>query len=643
MQEWVLKTPEEYERDSGRSRKEEGSRRYVFNQLDDLVSRNFPSGLTGSENMAERVDRSVFVDLLKKMLDLDPSRRIKPADVLRHPFFTFTHMTQFYYSNRVQSSIHIMDTIAYLKAQAIAQKSASTTSSCVPSAAAAMQVQSYEAMNTSFYDQQHHFVEAPPGPSHHHIQPPHSQIRGMPSTARMSFYPNQEMMMRSQQPPPPSTIPMPPSSWQNSIEDVGYMSDEPSPLVTSPSQHMWLKAVETLPKHVSRETYSNQWNMWKPIPFPSWQFHLSSGYHSPETQHANFSCFSPNSHPITSRHAGMKRTPPIFINDSPLSSQSIITISSSSDEDDDIHSLLLNNRNFKRTNQNVTTDANNPLVSQNKKLFLSSPSNSCQQQQQQHRLHHNGFNDFMSGSSPNETVRSNHSILHNANASTIFIPPAETLVKKEPCQYGFTSISEQRYPEIIPPQNQLFMPRREITPPSQVALVSTMQSVSSIQQVLPPCYVSSTEQPQRFLCAQAIPPQPPFHNIQDRPTQPPFHNIPDRRYIQNNCAPPHHNTDASFQHNPSSCIHHTASGFPPLSSTHNRNCSNRYCTENHSAISPFTHLHHNAAINHSMQLRYGNHHVQPSVIPPSIHRPGYSAIVSTNDNNKFTGYSYFSR
>lgn len=44
--------------------------------------------------------RSVFVDLLKKMLELDPKKRIKPADVLRHSFFTFTHLTQFYYCKR---------------------------------------------------------------------------------------------------------------------------------------------------------------------------------------------------------------------------------------------------------------------------------------------------------------------------------------------------------------------------------------------------------------------------------------------------------------------------------------------------------------------------------------------------------------
>jgi len=34
------------------------------------------------------------------MLDLDGYKRIKPADVLGHPFFTFTHLSQFYYSRK---------------------------------------------------------------------------------------------------------------------------------------------------------------------------------------------------------------------------------------------------------------------------------------------------------------------------------------------------------------------------------------------------------------------------------------------------------------------------------------------------------------------------------------------------------------
>ncbi len=33
-------------------------------------------------------DRHLLTDLIKRMLKLDPDQRIKPLDVLQHPFFT---------------------------------------------------------------------------------------------------------------------------------------------------------------------------------------------------------------------------------------------------------------------------------------------------------------------------------------------------------------------------------------------------------------------------------------------------------------------------------------------------------------------------------------------------------------------------
>ena len=139
-----------------------------------------------------------------------------------------------------------------------------------------------------------------------------------------------------QQPPPPSTIPMPPASWQ---DDVGYMSAEPSPAINSPlnSSNPWMRAVETLPKHIAATSVAAPWNMWNPVPFPSWQFNLTSSSRSPA--HQNCMSFNNTSSPLTHlpQHRTQHRTKksPIFIHDSPSSPQSIITISSSSDEDED--------------------------------------------------------------------------------------------------------------------------------------------------------------------------------------------------------------------------------------------------------------------------------------------------------------------
>lgn len=43
---------------------------------------------SGGMNDAETKDLNNFIDLLEHCLTLNPDKRIKPADALRHPFFT---------------------------------------------------------------------------------------------------------------------------------------------------------------------------------------------------------------------------------------------------------------------------------------------------------------------------------------------------------------------------------------------------------------------------------------------------------------------------------------------------------------------------------------------------------------------------
>ncbi|XP_069378076.1 homeodomain-interacting protein kinase 1-like [Paralichthys olivaceus] len=49
------------------------------------------NGLLGVDNYAEQVDLAWFIDLLRRMLTLEPSERITPRGILEHPFITMSH------------------------------------------------------------------------------------------------------------------------------------------------------------------------------------------------------------------------------------------------------------------------------------------------------------------------------------------------------------------------------------------------------------------------------------------------------------------------------------------------------------------------------------------------------------------------
>ena len=103
---------------------------------------------------------------------------------------------------------------------------------------------------------------------------------------------------------------MPPLSWQNAMEEVGYSTEDHSPLYQSPCMESWNNQAPH-----NKDAQSQYWN---PMPFPKWQFHLNTS--SPK----HFK----SEHSLPSMRSGS-----IFINDSPVGSCSVISISSSSDED----------------------------------------------------------------------------------------------------------------------------------------------------------------------------------------------------------------------------------------------------------------------------------------------------------------------
>ncbi|KAF1755833.1 hypothetical protein GCK72_012283 [Caenorhabditis remanei] len=98
-----LKTVEEYESSSTLAKSKE-TRKYIFNVIDD-ISRVF-CGFESDpvELLCNRIDRQEFVDVLKKMLVLNPDFRITPAEGLESKFVTMTHVNGYTFGNYVHEA-----------------------------------------------------------------------------------------------------------------------------------------------------------------------------------------------------------------------------------------------------------------------------------------------------------------------------------------------------------------------------------------------------------------------------------------------------------------------------------------------------------------------------------------------------------
>lgn len=104
---------------------------------------------------------------------------------------------------------------------------------------------------------------------------------------------------------------MPPLSWQNAEDIGGYATEDHSPLFQSPFVEPWNTQAPN-----SKDPQGRYWN---PMPFPKWQFHLNTS--------------SPKQFKSEHMKDASIRSGSIFINDSPVGSCSVISISSSSEED----------------------------------------------------------------------------------------------------------------------------------------------------------------------------------------------------------------------------------------------------------------------------------------------------------------------
>lgn len=82
---WRLKSPLQYESETGHKCIDLKMHEPALNTLSDIEDVNIPSYLYGENLMIEKSIRSKIIDLIKKMLNLNPKRRITPAEALNHP------------------------------------------------------------------------------------------------------------------------------------------------------------------------------------------------------------------------------------------------------------------------------------------------------------------------------------------------------------------------------------------------------------------------------------------------------------------------------------------------------------------------------------------------------------------------------
>ena len=107
---WRLKTPEEHEAETNTKSKE--TRKYIFNCLEDMAQVNVPNDLDGADLAAEKVDRSAFIQILKRMLTIDQKCRITPREALNHPFLTLTNLLGEYgHCSNVKASVQVMNLV----------------------------------------------------------------------------------------------------------------------------------------------------------------------------------------------------------------------------------------------------------------------------------------------------------------------------------------------------------------------------------------------------------------------------------------------------------------------------------------------------------------------------------------------------
>ncbi|EGT49871.1 hypothetical protein CAEBREN_13790 [Caenorhabditis brenneri] len=106
-----LKSVEEYESSSAiaSEKKSKETRKYIFQSIDDIARVFHPFESDPIEHLCDRIDRTEFVEVLKKMLVLNPDFRITPSEGLDSKFVSMTHIHGYGFANYIQDAAKKME------------------------------------------------------------------------------------------------------------------------------------------------------------------------------------------------------------------------------------------------------------------------------------------------------------------------------------------------------------------------------------------------------------------------------------------------------------------------------------------------------------------------------------------------------
>ncbi|KAM9844002.1 dynein axonemal heavy chain 3-like [Aulostomus maculatus] len=122
---WTLKSKEQIQSDAGIVSQE--TREIWLSSLDDLLHCNKQLFNNDEDQATWAADTFMFVDMMKGLLQLDPSQRMTPCQAQEHPFITMSHLMGVHSSSSYAKSCFKIMSIAKIRTQPAPQQLPPTT------------------------------------------------------------------------------------------------------------------------------------------------------------------------------------------------------------------------------------------------------------------------------------------------------------------------------------------------------------------------------------------------------------------------------------------------------------------------------------------------------------------------------------
>nr|XP_023012022.1 probable serine/threonine-protein kinase dyrk1 [Leptinotarsa decemlineata] len=104
---WRLNTYEENIELTGENPKE--NLRHEIESLDEIIHFGALTSWTGNNLAAEQADHKMFIDIVKKMLAMEQSKRITPAEALDHDFISMDHLVNYSDCDYVEENLQTLE------------------------------------------------------------------------------------------------------------------------------------------------------------------------------------------------------------------------------------------------------------------------------------------------------------------------------------------------------------------------------------------------------------------------------------------------------------------------------------------------------------------------------------------------------